>query len=48
VTKQSEPSVEVNCASKWDQCGGVGYSGPTCCESGSTCREYNQYFSQCI
>lgn len=26
------------CSRLWDQCGGKGYSGPTCCESGSECR----------
>jgi len=36
------------CASKWAQCGGEGYNGPTCCESGSKCTKYNKYFSQCV
>lgn len=26
-----------NCASVWGQCGGNGWTGPTCCASGSTC-----------
>ena len=37
-----------NCAAKWAQCGGQGFNGPTCCQSGSTCREINQYYSQCL
>jgi len=37
-----------NCAPKWAQCGGQGFKGPTCCQSGSTCRRYDQYYSQCI
>ncbi|OUM58542.1 carbohydrate-binding module family 1 protein, partial [Piromyces sp. E2] len=37
----------TNCVPKWGQCGGIGYSGPTCCQTGSTCREYGAYFSQC-
>ncbi|KAJ3037480.1 hypothetical protein HDV00_001655 [Rhizophlyctis rosea] len=32
-----------NCAAKYQQCGGQGYTGPTCCQSGSTCRSSNQY-----
>jgi len=48
VTIKSEPTNKVDCAKKWGQCGGVGFSGPTCCESGSVCKEHNQYYSQCI
>jgi hypothetical protein len=33
---------------KWQQCGGKGYSGATECESGSTCKAQNDYYSQCI
>jgi len=39
---------EQHCANKWAQCGGVGFNGPTCCQSGSTCRKLNEYYSQCI
>lgn len=28
------------CATKYAQCGGSGYTGPTCCASGSTCKSY--------
>ncbi|KAK3298736.1 Alpha/Beta hydrolase protein [Chaetomium fimeti] len=38
----------TNCSPKWAQCGGDGWSGATCCESGSTCRASNQWYSQCI
>jgi len=37
-----------NCAAKWGQCGGQGFSGPTCCQSGSTCKSSNAYYSQCL
>ncbi|KAH6913348.1 family 62 glycosyl hydrolase [Coprinopsis sp. MPI-PUGE-AT-0042] len=37
-----------NCAAKWAQCGGQGYSGPTCCQSGSTCTKSNDWYSQCL
>jgi hypothetical protein len=33
---------------KWGQCGGSGYSGPTVCASGSTCSVGNPYYSQCV
>lgn len=36
-----------NCVAIWGQCGGVGYNGPTCCQSGSTCVLQSQYYSQC-
>ena len=46
----SEPTNQSqgNCAAKWAQCGGIGFSGPTCCEQGTTCHEVNSYYSQCI
>ncbi|KAH7104036.1 glycosyl hydrolase [Auriculariales sp. MPI-PUGE-AT-0066] len=36
------------CAAMWGQCGGTGWTGPTCCVSGSTCTYSNQYYSQCL
>ena len=35
------------CAKAWAQCGGKGYSGPTCCATGFTCVKSNDYFSEC-
>ncbi|KAK2811112.1 Endo-1,4-beta-xylanase 2 [Emmonsiellopsis sp. PD_5] len=35
------------CAAKWAQCGGQGWTGATCCVSGSTCKATNQWYSQC-
>lgn len=35
------------CSAIWGQCGGVGWQGPTCCQSGSTCQAQSQYYSQC-
>ncbi|KAF8871533.1 endoglucanase [Gymnopilus junonius] len=32
----------------WGQCGGQYYSGPTTCDSGSTCVFSNPYYSQCL
>jgi poly(3-hydroxybutyrate) depolymerase len=36
------------CAAKWGQCGGNGWAGAKCCESGSTCRPQNEWYSQCV
>jgi cellulose 1,4-beta-cellobiosidase len=30
------------------QCGGIGYNGPTCCQSGWSCSAQNAYYSQCL
>jgi endo-1,4-beta-xylanase len=37
-----------SCAAHWAQCGGEGYSGPTCCVSGTTCQYSNAWYSQCL
>lgn len=39
---------DSKCVNKWAQCGGIGYTGPTCCQDGLTCHKINKYFSQCI
>ncbi|KAJ3044457.1 hypothetical protein HDV00_001884 [Rhizophlyctis rosea] len=36
-----------SCAALYGQCGGQGFTGPTCCSSGS-CKVSNQWYSQCI
>lgn len=36
------------CAAKYAQCGGTGWTGATCCASGSTCSVSSQYYSQCL
>ncbi|KAH8660107.1 glycosyl hydrolase family 45 protein [Xylariales sp. PMI_506] len=33
---------------KYGQCGGIGWTGPTTCASGSTCTVLNAYYSQCL
>jgi arabinoxylan arabinofuranohydrolase len=35
------------CQTLYGQCGGIGWSGPTCCASG-TCSAGNAYYSQCL
>lgn len=44
-TQPSNPGGQ--CSARYGQCGGQGYSGPTCCSEGS-CRSQNQWYSQCI
>ncbi len=35
------------CSAMWGQCGGQGWTGPTCCSSG-TCKYSNAWYSQCL
>ncbi|KAK7055538.1 endo-1,4-beta-xylanase [Favolaschia claudopus] len=37
-----------SCAAQYGQCGGIGFNGPTCCVSPSTCKVSNSYYSQCL
>jgi cellulose 1,4-beta-cellobiosidase len=32
----------------YGQCGGIGWTGPTACASGTTCQVSNPYYSQCL
>jgi hypothetical protein len=36
-----------NCASLWSQCGGQGWTGPSCCSQGA-CKFSNDWYSQCV
>ncbi|KAH7347676.1 glycosyl hydrolase family 61-domain-containing protein [Plectosphaerella cucumerina] len=46
-TPPSTPPPSGSCSALYGQCGGTGYTGPTCCSSG-TCRVSNQWYSQCL
>lgn len=35
-------------AGAWAQCGGIGWTGATSCQSGLTCKQQNSYYYQCI
>eukprot|EP00928_Gymnodinium_smaydae_P087185 TRINITY_DN714_c0_g2_i13.p1 TRINITY_DN714_c0_g2~~TRINITY_DN714_c0_g2_i13.p1 ORF type:complete len:744 (+),score=41.11 TRINITY_DN714_c0_g2_i13:1344-3575(+) len=35
------------CQRRWQQCGGKGWSGATCCEAGSECVAQGPWYSQC-
>ncbi|KAH7086626.1 pectate lyase-domain-containing protein [Paraphoma chrysanthemicola] len=43
ATKDSAGSV-----ARYGQCGGNGYTGPTACASGLTCKAQNEWYSQCL
>jgi len=40
-------SASGSCSPVYQQCGGVQWSGPTCCDAGSTCDSHGDYYSQC-
>ncbi|KAI8387371.1 endo-beta-D-1,4-glucanase [Blakeslea trispora] len=46
----SQTVEAAECSKVYGQCGGEGYKGPTCCESGSYCNKNpdNKYYSQCL
>jgi hypothetical protein len=33
---------------KYGQCGGNGFTGPTACVSGSQCQKLNDWYYQCL
>jgi len=48
TTKTSTSTAAGPTQTKYGQCGGTGYSGPTVCAAGSTCTYSNAYYSQCL
>ncbi|KAH6621464.1 endo-xylanase [Chaetomium sp. MPI-SDFR-AT-0129] len=42
------PAAAVAQSPLWGQCGGIGWTGPTTCASGSVCQKGNDYYSQCV
>lgn len=46
TTPTTPPSTGA-CSALYGQCGGIGFTGPTCCSSG-TCKASNAYYSQCL
>ncbi|KAG8997389.1 hypothetical protein FRB95_006051 [Tulasnella sp. JGI-2019a] len=47
TTTTTAPSSGGSCSALYGQCGGIGWSGATCCSSG-TCQAANSYYSQCL
>ncbi|KAF7977021.1 hypothetical protein HWV62_4970 [Athelia sp. TMB] len=48
TTSTTTSSAPTATQTKYGQCGGIGYNGPTVCASGSTCKVSNAYYSQCL
>ncbi|RVD81422.1 uncharacterized protein DFL_009286 [Arthrobotrys flagrans] len=48
TTASTTTAANAPAQSQWGQCGGVGWTGPTTCVSGTTCTELNPYYSQCL
>ncbi|KAI5481074.1 Carbohydrate-Binding Module Family 1 protein, cellulose binding protein [Pseudohyphozyma bogoriensis] len=55
TSTSSSAAASASCANAvygtgfaYGQCGGIGYSGATCCPSGYVCTYSNAYYSQCI
>jgi beta-xylosidase len=46
-SSSSQPQPTAACAQMWGQCGGEGWTGAKCCAQG-TCKESNQWYSQCV
>lgn len=44
----SNLGLEIMTVAVSSQCGGIGWSGVTCCASGSACNKVNDYYSQCL
>ncbi|KAJ3041116.1 hypothetical protein HDV00_009829 [Rhizophlyctis rosea] len=47
-TPKSTVPVPTNCPRTWEQCSGIYYTGPKCCQAGSVCTDLNQYYGQCL
>lgn len=43
------PAPTPACSGTWGQCGGINWSGPTCCSVATdTCTKLNDYYFQCL
>lgn len=40
--------ASTNCSAEYGQCGGTGWTGATCCATGTTCVYSNAWYSQCL
>ncbi|KAI6779416.1 Polysaccharide monooxygenase Cel61a 4 [Emericellopsis cladophorae] len=45
--EEEQPAPGVECLGMYFQCGGNGYTGPTCCSTGS-CKVVNDWYHQCL
>lgn len=47
-TSSTATSTSTAVSKHWGQCGGIGWTGPTVCESPYTCKYQNDWYSQCL
>lgn len=47
-TSTTTTATSTGVAQKWGQCGGIGWTGPTTCVSGTTCQKLDDWYSQCL
>lgn len=47
TSASSSPPTSGACSAAYGQCGGLGWTGPVCCSTGS-CHTSNPYYSQCL
>jgi len=48
TTTTTTTAASGSCSIHYAQCGGIGWTGPTCCVTGYTCTYSNAYYSQCL
>ncbi|KAG7111371.1 Xyloglucanase like protein [Verticillium longisporum] len=48
TTAAAPPATGTGVAAPWGQCGGQGWTGPTQCAAGYTCKPQNTWYSQCL
>lgn len=46
-TNAPTPAPTQACAAQWTQCGGQGWTGPTCCITGFHCVQSSIWYSSC-
>ncbi|KAB8262996.1 glycosyl hydrolase family 61-domain-containing protein [Aspergillus pseudonomiae] len=44
----TQPAPSVGTIKKYYQCGGEGWTGSGSCEAGTTCRDWNPWYHQCV
>ncbi|KAL2262757.1 hypothetical protein VTK26DRAFT_147 [Humicola hyalothermophila] len=47
-TSSAPTSAPTQLAGRWEQCGGIGWTGPTECEAPWSCTKQNDWYSQCL
>ena len=49
TTDAEQPTPVASCDNiRYGQCGGIGYTGPTCCTLGFVCTVQSEYYHQCL